>query len=56
MTNEELSAAIAWVDDRLRHTGTGHEYFKDYMKHLKDLLAEQVRRANQPTTCTPEAR
>jgi hypothetical protein len=50
MTNEELAAALVWVDNRLRYTGTSNDYYKPYLKHLNDLLAEQVRRASQPTT------
>jgi len=49
LTNEELAAALAWTDDRIRHTGTGYDYYRVYTKHLDALLAEQIRRALQPT-------
>jgi hypothetical protein len=48
MTNDELVSALSWVDDRLRHTGTAHDYHNLYLKHLNDLLVEQLRRAVRP--------
>lgn len=45
MNNDELTAALVWADDRIRHTGTGHGYYQGYHEHLKALLVEQLRRA-----------
>jgi hypothetical protein len=50
LTNDELAAALVWADDRIRHTGTGHGYYRGYHEHIHALLAEQIRRAEQKPT------
>lgn len=53
MTNAELCAALAWIDDRLRHTGTGSPLYRPYAEHGRALLAEQLRRSAFITITTP---
>jgi hypothetical protein len=47
MTNEELAQAIEVADKKVRECATGPRYWP-LLTHLKALLAEQRRRAEQP--------
>jgi len=45
MTNDELVQAIEVADKRVHQCGTGSPRYDPLLSHLKDLLAEQKRRA-----------
>ncbi|MCZ8033121.1 MAG: hypothetical protein O9339_20685 [Rubrivivax sp.] len=47
MTNEELAQAIEVADKKARECGTGQPRYEPLLAHLKALLAEQRRRAEQ---------
>ena len=47
MTNEELAQAIEVADKKVRECGTGQPRYEPLLAHLKALLAEQRRRAEQ---------
>lgn len=48
MTNDELVQAIEVADKKVRECGTGTPRYEPLLQHLKALLAEQRRRAEQP--------
>lgn len=45
MTNDELAQAITAVYDRLKATGTSAGYYDALLIHHKELLAVQLKRA-----------
>lgn len=47
MTNEELAKTIDVADKKVRECGTGQPRYEPLLAHLKALLAEQRRRAEQ---------
>lgn len=47
MTNAELVDAIVTAHSKLCTTAQSYAYHKDWLEHLRTLLAEQARRAQQ---------